>query len=406
MQTLPVHFTIQQPRAMNSENFHEYLKNPSKLHQISYQELKSLVLQYPFSPNLRYLLMVKSLFDQNKEYDRNLTLAAMYTPDRKKLWKLVKQNSRLKEIKENYELNEEFLELKDLSALEEMIENQSLDAVDEAGLKEMKLVDDGLMFEHFPAEKSEDSSGKKFEDDEDLDFLEELLDEPGEETGNTPLPELQLTEDSGERKEDKLDTSHAADEPEEEPASFEELLDQADSTEEDSSEEIPDLDTLENIAAAEMPEEPAQATPDEEAEVPDETLPATATETPPVPEQNDAPAPAPLPKAAFRSWRKDSKPAKAGLLSGSLKKVVVHKKMDYEEPEDDFEDDYPEEEAQHIAAQSVKEDAEIASETLALVLEKQEHYEKAIAMYERLLLQNPEKSSFFAAKIQNLKNKL
>ncbi|MEK7254199.1 MAG: hypothetical protein AAB316_05605 [Bacteroidota bacterium] len=100
---------------MNSENFHEYLKNPSKLHQISYQELKSLTLQYPYSPNLRYLLLVKSLLDENKDFDRNLSSASLLSLDRKKLFQLVRQHHRIREMQENYALTEDFLELKDLS---------------------------------------------------------------------------------------------------------------------------------------------------------------------------------------------------------------------------------------------------------------------------------------------------
>lgn len=102
---------------MNAENFHEYVKNPSMLHQVSSQSENTLVLQYPYSPNLRYLLLLKSLFDQSKDFDRNQVLASLSSPDRKKLRQLVKQYSRIREIQENYALNGT-AELKDLSVLE------------------------------------------------------------------------------------------------------------------------------------------------------------------------------------------------------------------------------------------------------------------------------------------------
>src|SRR5690606_9996802 len=85
-------------------------------------ELKSLALQYPYSANLRYLMLVKSLLDGNREYDRNLVLASLSSIDRKKLRQLVKQYSYLSETSGNYELTGEFLELKDLSTLEEVLE--------------------------------------------------------------------------------------------------------------------------------------------------------------------------------------------------------------------------------------------------------------------------------------------
>lgn len=59
-----------------------------------------------------------------------------------------------------------------------------------------------------------------------------------------------------------------------------------------------------------------------------------------------------------------------------------------------------------IAKQSVKDRTVNASETLAKLLVQQEQYDKAIKIYERLALLNPEKSRFFAATIQELKTKL
>ena len=56
-----------------------------------------------------------------------------------------------------------------------------------------------------------------------------------------------------------------------------------------------------------------------------------------------------------------------------------------------------------IAKKSVKENEDIISETLAELLAKQGSRKKAIQMYERLSLIFPEKSTFFAEKIEKLK---
>ena len=57
-----------------------------------------------------------------------------------------------------------------------------------------------------------------------------------------------------------------------------------------------------------------------------------------------------------------------------------------------------------MAETSLVENEEIVSEPLALLLVKQGSYKKAIKMYEKLSLIFPEKSSFFAEQIENLKN--
>ena len=55
---------------------------------------------------------------------------------------------------------------------------------------------------------------------------------------------------------------------------------------------------------------------------------------------------------------------------------------------------------------SLQDDKQITSEALAEILATQGHFEKAKEMYERLSLKFPEKIAFFAAKIEDLSNKI
>lgn len=51
---------------------------------------------------------------------------------------------------------------------------------------------------------------------------------------------------------------------------------------------------------------------------------------------------------------------------------------------------------------SIRPDASLGTETLAVILEKQGRFEKALEIYRNLMAQNPEKSSNFAAQIERL----
>jgi len=96
---------------MNSENFSVYLENPSHLYHITFQELKGLILQYPFCTHLHYLLAQKGIQEGHNQKTVWVNKASTYSPDRPHLFALL-QNAHTPQISgAHYILNEDYLEL-------------------------------------------------------------------------------------------------------------------------------------------------------------------------------------------------------------------------------------------------------------------------------------------------------
>jgi len=104
---------------MTSDNLLKFLGNREYLHQVSYQELKSMVAEYPYSLSLRYLLAMKSQQEDNTDLDRNIELLATYGIDRSHLHRIFSEDPIvLEDLEESIIMGEDFLELKELSSLE------------------------------------------------------------------------------------------------------------------------------------------------------------------------------------------------------------------------------------------------------------------------------------------------
>ncbi len=415
------------------------------LHQVSYQELKSLMLQYPYAANLRYLMLVKSLLDQNKEHERNLILASLSSIDRRKLRQLVMQYDLMSETSDNYEMAGEFLELKDLSTLEEVLvagsQNQETPPEHAAAIDGS---DEGSGIE-FLDEIVGDTPSDKAAEKEDLDeqggslpALEDLLDEGATDDSlyptNKPIasPKTDIAESAEANDIEDLEIEDTEDieieesldglfdveyhEPNPETELENELIEtiiQSDDADGGTAEDkAPPANEAQSDEGGYIEE--TEITPQSSSDIPLEITndePPSENELDPNDEQ-----PSPSPKSAFSSYRQIHH-HKTGLLAGGLN-IFSKKEKDTPPIHDpiipkekpnrskaDIEMDEPEDVAKDMAADSLNEDYSIATETLAGILERQGHFDKAIKMYEKLSLQYPEKSSTFAAKIEKLKKK-
>jgi hypothetical protein len=173
---------------MTNEQLTAYLQDESYLYSLNYEELKSLVVQYPYATNLRVLLLKKAYIEQNKDYDRHLNMAAAYTTDRRFLYRAIKRLKTLQIIPENVILGEDYLELSALSDLDKVVkEKQTIEMPMTA--ETAKALSSGFILDfETPVHTQEDEeamfdmvlTSKKDVDlenlsDEDLDILVENL---------------------------------------------------------------------------------------------------------------------------------------------------------------------------------------------------------------------------------------
>lgn len=99
---------------MTQERFLKILDDPDLLATISYQEMKTLALAYPYAHNLRYLLALKAQQENHPEFDRTLAAASAYSLHRPRLFQLI--------APQRAGIIEEVLELKAIEALQRELE--------------------------------------------------------------------------------------------------------------------------------------------------------------------------------------------------------------------------------------------------------------------------------------------
>lgn len=120
---------------MNADTFAPYLKQLSLLYQLPYEELKSLCMQYPYFQNLHLLLLLKSKLEQHHDYPQNLARAAAYSVDRAQLYRSLNQLEVVVQA-DNFQLQEDYLELQDIGDWQAQLESLELLALQEEALSD------------------------------------------------------------------------------------------------------------------------------------------------------------------------------------------------------------------------------------------------------------------------------
>jgi len=106
---------------MTQERFLRYLSNPDLLATISYEEMKTLALTYPYANNLRYLLALKAGQDKHPDFERNLATAAAYSLNRTRLFVLIAPKRLVPQVVEQEEV---VLELKPIATVQRELESK------------------------------------------------------------------------------------------------------------------------------------------------------------------------------------------------------------------------------------------------------------------------------------------
>lgn len=280
------------------------MAEPELLSSISYEELKTLALAYPYAHNLRYLLALKAKLEDRPDAARTLATAAAYSLDRTRLFLLyapkILAPQRLQE-----ELGTEILELKPIDIVQ----------------KELGALT--------PIKRPE------------------VIEAPPAQQSVLPTPEI------------SLDLSDRQATPSLKPSTQKYIKQNFNSWYTQFN-----LPVLEKPLAALVPQPAPPIVPSRTSVQPISEMPVVAAP----PEKKAVPEP-------------DSE--------GNELELQTSKQQELS--------------AQALAERSVTENKALVSETLARLLAKQGHRDKAIAMYERLYLVYPEKSAYFAAEIDKLK---
>ena len=374
---------------MNPDLFSYYLIDTSKLREIGYQDLENLIVRFPYCQNLHFLVAKKSHIEDHPDFERWLNKAATYSTDRSYLYQLLHEV----DFQKDYIFEGEKFDLGEIAPKQETPEPVVLEAENEKELVFLEAEKRDADFENIieaaiPAAaiiitKTPQVADNQYVEDKEeyekpLMTLSDLMKQNEEEEGATTDSDEELMTFSELMKEEENVYKIEVPEDDEHLMTFEELM-QLNASEEIIKEEtIPTENKIELEKVEKVEKKPLK----------------------------------PMPKTAFSSWQKKAS-ASSDEIGGTLYQAgeiaqmtsQIEKRMENSDDKKKKKEEKKKQkqEAMSFVDKSLIPDASIATETLAKILALQGRKEEAILMFEKLKLQMPEKSTFFAAEIEKLK---
>ncbi len=372
---------------MNSADYTFLLNQPEAVNDRQTDALEKIVAEFPYFQSAR-ALRLKGLYNQNSfQYNYALKVAAAYTTDRSVLFDFITSDNFTVINKSVYD--EKVAEIHDIpvnesQVLDEKSAEPEIDKVEQSILTSIRESESA--YEDGPVSMDAEPIAEVLPETEEIEEIDTLASETFAETGN----------------ESEAEHSDAADE-QTELASGKETAEETSSNPETA---LPQIDE----AAEESPETEvaaAESTPEEKLHI-GQPLEFSREEThsfaewlqlsrlKPIDrettEENDQPIIEPIAEAPHELIEdKSGKTKKDELIDRFIENNPKIPQLKSE--------------TKPVEILQPKEDhTALMTETLARVYLEQKKYQKAIQAYEILILKYPEKSSFFADRISEIKN--